>query len=634
MSKGKKKKVQTSQAVDIEPVVPDLTGKQILSILFDTTNWSVKDQELVNFSRDFYDRVVDCTKATRQSNTTNVVARRMDALARMLVGDETCSAIAFDGEKLLLATNRVGHKNDQLGHGIKLLLQAKDDNNYSITPVLYLKYIPAGHDPLSIEPTRVQFDDLAVKYQITTANRECRLVKCAGENERISLTVTSDQHKIPFVPSEVTVHCTLNDSLPLPEGKSAADVRRDISLCTRELPGPVQITHFDPLLRRMDHIFKHLAVYGAVAAKRAKDDPLQHDEEVYERGIQSQREEVLSQSLAWEIGSRLQKAGVDPRSYVDAQMTPIQEFCRAISQDFSAFKKTNVGQTKAVVEAWCKAVAEKIDSHQIETPADIQDVSRFLKTAARYIIDLEKLESFFEREAIADSAFFKAVFSALKVGHGNSVSSFVQTLDDVEDGVHAEMRVLYEYLKSNKTPDYIAITMLCCPLCKTTLDEFGASNKGIVAGGHGKLFPGWKFIEDPRILKLTLGEALYKQYVSMKNKLIKLDGSIYIKSEIALYILGNLGKIAHIDKLGVRSKFDDSAAPKLHADDSDDESTKTDDEETGTIGAAAGRPTLPDVAGAAAGWPEIPTSGGASGQSSDIAPPIDTDEVVALGALD
>jgi hypothetical protein len=95
-----------------------LTGRGLLSILQEPGN-----QDLLDFTTRFAARLRDANpnrvahsgmpSAGSDEQFVSQGDRRLDAMARLLEGDEVCAAVAFDRGKLLVATNNNGHSMDR-----------------------------------------------------------------------------------------------------------------------------------------------------------------------------------------------------------------------------------------------------------------------------------------------------------------------------------------------------------------------------------------------------------------------------------------------------------------------------------------------------------------------------------------
>lgn len=559
--------------------IPDLlTGKQMQSILFSTTvstGLEIRDPELVNFTRDFY-YLLASVNPVRQTNTRPEEYRRLDAMSRLLVGDETCAAVAFDGHNLLIATNENTHSKDRINIKINFLMKADRyaTDQYQFYPVIYISLNEAV-------PTRVLVDKPVTYYY---KKRDDSFTLTSDSPKTIDATLTPAQHLLPNFPDfPVGPHITVQQKIPLsklivvdgpaPIGVRYNFIKQDLASKPNqeiEHEGIFTSIPLNGLQRRAEVLVDHLATVSLFALN--EDRMSESDLQKYSSVADHTRQRVLMNSLSWEA-STWYKDAFHPRGYIDSRKVGIDKFLEVLNDDFSLYKAQyfqDQGKV-ALVRGWFEQVVLKIHSGNIEAPEYIkQNIPQFIEKAERYFIDLAKLEDFFKDE-IKDHSPLAELF--LNQGGPSTVKSCIKIIDDLEDGVHAEIRVLDYLLKNELHVDYISTSFLCCAHCKLFMDAHGVKN---ISGGHAKAYAKWilptKFIENENFLKAFLGDVLYSQFEALKHSLtiIPFNNQQTTKSELALKIVQGIASLnpLSLNVLGVTQLWSDKP---LSADESDDE---------------------------------------------------------------
>lgn len=486
-----------------------LTGRQLKFIL--------QDRDLLNFARELY-ALLAGANPNRITNPRERENRRLDAFARLLVGDETCAAVAFDGDHILIATNKNIHEKLDASWSIDIhLVPGAYYQCLLCKPWLNISF---NNGPLIHIPSQEVFYRPFLPVSVYPGGNTRILAPVLRPDvDRVTFRIPPETHLIPNIP-EIALPSVLSSEIPLgPRGVTIIS------------PGVISHTQFrnmhtylDPLRRRAEVILEHLSFVA-----RANALPL--NSELRERALQAaeaNRTRVLSQSLAWEAAEWYMYQG-DLRNYVDSERDNFKEqvdrFISQLCEDFSRFKKANhiVKATSSVVRAWWSTIIDRVEKDGISKPNFIRSVNedkKFMDFAYRYFIDLEKLEAY-----IADDVKSQGRLTALLTQKNPSELPMILPLTpgETEEDLHAEVRILLYLLENHKSIPYIATSMLCCCHCSLVMKQFGIKE---ISGRHGKMFAGWvlarKFIENEEFLKRLFGERLYAEYCRLKTEHIRL----------------------------------------------------------------------------------------------------------------
>lgn len=497
----------------------ELTGKQIASLLMDKRTQQVKDPELVAFTSAFYNRIANANPANI-TNDRSEFDRRLDAMARLLVGDETCAAVAFDGQEMQIATNKNSHANNRIKIHVKGLI--KEDpcavDNYQIFPVLYLSYN---------DTTATRF--VSSQYSTYYYSKKYNALKLdADSTNKIKISLTPQEHMIPFIGDmDMGFPTVFNKTIPLTI-QMHKDMKNHLSLHKeQEWDTPVRFdTPYNALQRRAEQLLKHMSKVAILARVVSDSDP---DYSKYIKLLDESTQTILMNSLCWEAAAWYKEYNTFPSQYVDSNKSKLDNLIKALNEDFQKFRASNAGikGTVKLVEYWLTSVVSKISSGEIESPDYVKQnvgkhngIDSFLAKAERYFIDVTKLNNFIARESQDNSAlamWLLQYWSPGLEGYGNSV----RIVDSLADKVHSELRILYDYLLRNKVPDYIATSILCCAHCKLLMDGFDIES---ISGTHARAYGEWflpheEFIAvDPGFLQKFLGEELYARYHSLNEQ--------------------------------------------------------------------------------------------------------------------
>ncbi len=470
----------------------------------------VQDAELLDFARRLYTLLAQ-VNPDRQVYQRGREQQMLDALARLLVGDETCAAVAFDGEHLLIATNEDVHEKHESVWSVNMDVMFGTKTSFIVRPQLNISF---NKNPSMRIPAEDISWDLFLRSDLDARGKILRTDQVIVSNvDRVVFTIPPERHNIPSLSLDITMPCTLNREIVMPVGTP-------IPIGTTL---PTQFhnihTHLDPLERRVQTIINHFSF-----VIHANDPSL--DEAVRKKGLQLAergRENVLKQSLAWEAAKWYRyDYAKDIREYSDSKKrnfkSQVDEFVSQLNRDFLCFKKENqITQTTSfVVKQWWKTVVEKIKLGELHKPDFIQANDKFIKFAYRYFIDLENLEEYFIESfksngklalLLAKESLFKDMELPI-------------ILDGDGQKLHAEMRIFLRSLLTHKPLPYIATTKLTCCHCNLIAQLLGIK----VNGRHGKIHI-WKaealikelVKEDDTLLRPIFGKELYDIYSRMKS---------------------------------------------------------------------------------------------------------------------
>jgi hypothetical protein len=550
-------------------VIPStLKWEHIKPLLFDDNG--VKDQELAEFTKSFCHRLAEYNPK-RDSFPREQEARRFDAMARLLVGNEICAAVSFDDKNLLIATNKISHSENVLHVRTNILIKEEvGTNQYQVNPIIYI----ALNDSI---PTRIEID----KYSTHYLRKQDQTLNLAPNSPSIiEFVLSPEQHKIPNL-RKFTITSTIEKKISL-AGTTCDKFKRDIFLSNgqgKEIFAYEDYIPENSLSRRADTLAKYLA--NIVLLKQSEEQIEEKELLLLKDVIKDYRHIVLMNSLAWEASYWYKKnVGAQDRFYLNSKVNGISKFISIMNENFSEFKLNYNNNTNKVrlVNAWGKELIQKIKDNKICIENFLkEDIESFIKKASKYFVDLIKLEEFFEVESSKNSILAQLF---MKYDKPDSDKKLIKIIDHHEDGVHCEIRILCYYLQQGGMPKYIATSLLCCAYCKLVMDslkiEIIDTDSEIISGTHARTYGNWilpSFLKDnDKYLELFLGDSLYELLQKLKNVNTVCNEKSVSKADLALKIIEN---IASLDKEALK-KLDPNLKPlwnneKMQADESDDE---------------------------------------------------------------
>lgn len=535
ITKKKRKTLRQSSVVSN----PDITRgsfqeEELLHLL-----QAPENSDLLDFTKEFYG-LLEAANPHRKTVSRSKKEENLEILSRLLVGDETCVAFAFDETHMLIASNRNNHLDVQVSVEPDFLIMPGSSyrDGFFIRPqyrvcivkeskihkfeqpgeIVEFKY-ELGSDTLVPTKDSLQFKpskDLILKWGEL------------GFNPIFSdMAYTFTLAKIPEATSSFFQSICLSQKKP--SNPLDFEAREKIGIRSF-LPK----TNIDPFRRRIDIVLQYLAFASHLTLPRNEHLALGG-----KASLKDQKVRLLQQTFVWEAAKWFGK-NKDLRDYTDAQQDKFKEivdnFISVIYEKFCSYPDD------LDMEDRLKRVKEEIRTGKI-TPPQIfgSQIKRFLKDFHRYLKDIEKVESFVIDDTKRNGSLSR--FLASKVSP--YLPSPALVLDDLEDNVHAEMRVILHFILNKKEPEHIAISKLCCAHCTLVMKQLGITS---VCGSHAKAYPNWKlsdvFIKNKKLLKKILGKNLYGKYILLIKKMMTLEGEKYSKGYLALLIIQSIAALS------------------------------------------------------------------------------------------
>lgn len=261
------------------------------------------DAPIREFIRAFHMLLAQENEKRVISKKRTELERKTDALGRLLTGDEACAAVAIDGEKIFIGSNRNDHSTGTLSVKlIGLIVRAgSTQDNMRIAGRFEIKTKTKTFTLISrnieynrlnslppIETLSPSFID--AYYYFGGLKPEEQIIEFI-----FPYTGSDTAHEIAEYPYPITVRISLSKTIPgiLFEGISDKDWE-----ITDGLKAPIFKFTLDPLRRRAETIFGHL---GLIALYNLKGRP---EVKLDFQGIVSRnRVRVIMQTLAWEAPS-------------------------------------------------------------------------------------------------------------------------------------------------------------------------------------------------------------------------------------------------------------------------------------------------------------------------------------------
>ena len=501
------------------------------------------NEDLSQFKDALYERVKEHNKIAGTDHNRAEESRRLDAIARLLVGEETCVAVAFDSDqgKIYISSNRNDHRRDSIKLEVKAIVsKGKGNNTINIKPVTYLYY-----DDKFIK--KIESDrEIEYQYQHPQARILCQVtVSPYGElksilpirAEYLPETLSSSQnlttehvisyteHEIPDLP-DITIRNILFRYIPPIDPRYAGS------------PQEVQCisgnTKIDLLTRRIEKLIEHLQFVALIAFREKEGVFEQTKIDEAKQICQRHRVDFLKQSLYWEAKKW---AGAQGKPYDKwDESEGMLKFIETLMQDFTTFmhSKHNPKVTGRLVESWKDKVIHKIKTQKFIVPKFVDNKPEdFMNKAWRYFCDIEKLEAYIT-EDVAKGGLLSDLL--LKESGPYQPKKSIEVVDLLENNVHAEMRLLYHFIETGSKKFYIAITKLCCALCHLAVKIVHNFD---VAGTHGKGFE-WLLSQEctnEEFLQKFLGEDLFQKFKTLNGTIIYQKSTSYNKQKLALKII-------------------------------------------------------------------------------------------------
>lgn len=487
-----------------------LTKKQIEALFREKDG-----PELAVFTKGFYHRLWEASPQNA-TNKRSPFKHRLDSMARLLVGNETMAGVAFDGQQLQVATNRNSHLPQRIQYRMFCVISRHPDatNIFRIRTGVELQ--SSASELVRVEYAR-DFD-----YRIISRENVLRLDK--DQPTSIVLCLSPLVHGIQFIDVNLDITAELNREIPYDE-----NMKKDLANRSVVWQGPWRDISFNPLQRRAEQLLEHMWKAHLLARWQPTSEQKQINPE---KLFIDSEQALLKESLSWEAARwfRAKKYDPFPKTYRGSSKEQVDQAVEILYTDFLRFRKT---QKK--IEDWVDETIAKVNSGELKLPALVaDDTASFLKKTKRYFVDLPKLAAFVKEEQKNDTAFSRWLQS---VGGLQENATFglrqgvVRIVDDLPDNVHAELRILYDYMTRGSRPEYIATALLCCAHCKLIMDvkNFSIAAEPIAAeptisGTHGRAYPGLSLALDqfsdldPNFLQDVLGAELFATYSALTSK--------------------------------------------------------------------------------------------------------------------
>ena len=534
-------------------------GKQLTAFLHEKGN-----SDLLEFTKTFF-AALKRVNPKKEEYPTSEGKRILDTFSRLLTGDETCSAIAMSGKRLLLATNQHLHINDYIKYQINSELLYKHPRKLRCVIKFTCTITHKSHGEA---PKKIEGESEPVTYQFMAVEQGFKRIE--GDP---TITFNENEYQIPVLNGK-----TIKIQLAVKEIMTAKDMNCffEASPNTKVPFNRPLIMMLDPLKRRARQLIIHLAsiAHSIITRPDMEHKVRDYNEENKNWPI------FLGNSLSYELKTPYENY-IDPYSFDQSGMKNMFEFYGWLVNDYQRFKSQRQQITSIdSIKEWFNYITENIQLEAIPAPDFIKEKpDEFCKKARKYFVDLVKVENFVAKDARNKGKLTKILCENNLFDKKISL----KVIDGVEK-LHAEMRLLEYHLQKNKTrTNYYGISRLCCALCTYTLKQLIVDKHRVAEfrGSHATLFSKWVIIDiiKEKYLSVFLGNDLFQQYTSLEKEYCfppgvsrKLKKNKCRKSEIALWIIPATSDIKEkFSKLGIDDQDRLPDADNVYPDSSDDE---------------------------------------------------------------
>jgi hypothetical protein len=233
------------------------------------------NDDLTLFKDTLYARLEKFNKLAYTDHNRAEESQKLDRVARLLVGEETCVAVAFDADKgnIILSSNRNDHRHDSLTTKVTAIIsKGRNNNTLNVKPITYVYH----NDNLvkKVESEEVEYNykppQLRLLYKVTEslysgitsmATVSYDFVPptlSTSGNLQNEFTISYTEHGIPDLP-DVTISYLLSPSIsPFDPKYAGAPV---------EVEGIKGSTKIDLLTRRVEKLVEHLQFIALVALR-------------------------------------------------------------------------------------------------------------------------------------------------------------------------------------------------------------------------------------------------------------------------------------------------------------------------------------------------------------------------------
>jgi hypothetical protein len=543
--------------------VSDLKPKHLKTII-------ESDQDCLKKFTELLEQRIKSNNSTAGTFDRAEEHRRYDAISRLIVGDETCAATAFNGEKLFVSTNNNNHRQDativkitsvmkggsvpeeievipviSLYHDKRLVkrLEAQEKVVYKVSESPYDKFLGMAY-------AKVSLGHFTSRMEVPVFCRMKTVSLSTKQNTVFKYKVDFDEHQIQGLPElelNMSIHKDFKFEIEEYATYSGEKIETD---CLMKMHNKI-----DPFRYRVEKLVEHLQMVALIELR--KEEGVFGEQKIEEaRNLcEGRKKFFLNQSMFWEARGWIDKnhaISIHPYDSREdakdkgkfdlekARLDALNNFIKSLSDNFyDKMKELDVMKIDSnFVKSWKDDVIERISIGEFSCPDFVKvNPSAFMEKVWQYFCDIEKLEEYV-REDVQRKGLFAKMF--LKETGPFEEKKMVEIVDDLADGVHAEMRLLHKFMDTETKDFYISTSKLCCALCNLAIN---IGNKFGISGTHGKGFK-WPLdsaLTQDKFLKKFLGPDLFKIYNSMKDD-VEYNHNIYNKKDVAIKIIESISQ--------------------------------------------------------------------------------------------
>lgn len=513
-------------------------GKKLRTFLKESSN-----KDLREFTGKFF-CALKKSNPVREERKVSAEDEILDVMARLLVGDEKCAAIAISGHEILLATNEPIHIDDSLKYQKSFKVLAKYPGRYVLEFTDTLEYAKLGQPTITIPRS-----SKPVIYQFFAADQEFRVIE-GNPNIEFSYREFGVEGGAICVRAELkkdAVNFNLLCALPINE---------EIPILNQHC------TPLNPLRRRTMQLIRNLALIAHSILTKPDMEKEIHD--YFEQ--HNKWASFLGNSLSYELAQMKEyREYIDPYSFSVSDesnsMNDMFRFYEWLNADYQRYRHETRQVTSVVsISEWLDYIAANIQTEIIPAPAFIKrSFDKFIEMAKKYLVALVRIENFVTSDAKKRGKLAQILVDERLFEEG---IAFVKVIDGIT-GVHAEMRLLEHHLQNHPdTRNYYGITMLCCALCTHTMKQFQVVD---YRGSHTTLFGGWglgQFLEQPKYLKVFLGEELWSNYEKLREQTCQLPGDKQDEEDSCEKTIAVLEIIPAVSGINFKEAFEELHIPE------------------------------------------------------------------------
>lgn len=582
------------------------SGRQIGDILSRSNSVG-----LCSFTQTLFKQISEANQNGRLERYVERDKVFFDSMAHLLMGDESCAAIAISGNKILIATN----KGQQDKRAIYWDLRATVLEKYSFGGALRVGYICRVRAAGTGEELEKRIGP--VQYQFFPNQNKAIIV---DQNQNLEFVFSEKEFK--YVPDDkVTVRLKLREL----EGSFFRSLLSHNENDQIKLTMPV-VTCLGALKRRTARLLDLLASISTVILKLRpwlpENCPPQYQsfssyiERKYHEHNPEKDEESFIQDICLEYtkfpkdrtirkkfldSARLhyqaRKLKDDTFTYLEKHKEWIKILNDSLTYELAqgAFKDHVSIGSKEMEDVYEKLVdnyKEYKEKHSLkssvqsviswhnaikseqEPPFELPDYlfqkyPFFLNAIRHYFIQLAFVEEYITKNAKNNGAL------ARRLAKENIFKEPEVEILEGEEGVHAEMRLFsHHLLERRNSVGYYGIAKLCCALCNYTLKQFQLTGLRCpeTRGTHATTYR-WTlpeaFSHDVH-MKHFLGQELFEKYKGLPETVtlpLPKKGSVYMTHEVCKNIISwvdGLNSRRNLDKIGLDRRYLIKGTKELH----------------------------------------------------------------------